>query len=244
MAESCARFARSLPSVEHITAKIPWSTSPFPRRPVPGVEAFENTARLARYEMLFRCMRTAPSGAGGPANVIAFGHHGDDQVETALMRFGRGTTVLGGAGMRSCRRWGMGYQIPGDGEYTLGWSGLEGMDKWIVRPLLAVSKVPGRVFQSFLKALTHMFCQDRILATCEENSLEYVTDESNFQPHMTLRNAIRKVLTTGDNMTVCIIILSLPTILHIFSSRLDLHNDLCRLASRSNCQTSTLLYPL
>ncbi|KAM6500318.1 PP-loop family domain containing protein [Amanita muscaria] len=178
MADSCAKFARLLPGVEHITTKIPWSNPPFPRRPVPGVEAIENTARLARYEMLFRSMREVRPEA---ASVIAFGHHADDQVETALMRFGRGTTELGGAGMRSCRRWGMGHQTLKDGEDTLGWNGMEGMDKWIVRPLLDVSK-------------------DRILATCEENNLEYVTDQSNFQPHITIRNAIRKLLTKGSRL--------------------------------------------
>ena len=136
MAESCAKFARSLPGVEHVTTKVPWSIPPFPRRPVPGVEAFENTARLVRYEVLFRCMNSVP-----PANVIALGHHADDQVETSLMRFGRGTTELGGGGMRSCRRWGMGHLDPELRENTLGWSGLDGMDKWIVRPLLDVSKV-------------------------------------------------------------------------------------------------------
>lgn len=39
--------------------------------------------------------------------------------------------------------------------------------------------------------------QDRILATCEENGLEYVTDQTNFQPEATLRNAVRHVLRHG-----------------------------------------------
>ncbi|KAF8637396.1 hypothetical protein AX17_002891 [Amanita inopinata Kibby_2008] len=181
MAETCAKFARSLSGVEHITTKVPWSTPPFPKRPIPGVEAFENTARLARYEMLFRSMRSIPLASGDAANVIAFGHHADDQVETSLMRFGRGTTELGGGGMRYCRRWGMGLREKKDGEDCLGWSGYEGMNKWIVRPLLEVSK-------------------DRILATCDENKLEYVTDKSNFQPHITIRNAIRRVLNAGRDL--------------------------------------------
>jgi tRNA(Ile)-lysidine synthase TilS/MesJ len=36
--------------------------------------------------------------------------------------------------------------------------------------------------------------KDRILATCEENNLEYITDATNFQPHITLRNALRHTL--------------------------------------------------
>lgn len=134
MAESCAKFARSLPGVEHMTAKIPWSTPPFPERPGQGDE---NVARTARYDMLLRCMISVPAANDGPVNVIAVGHHADDQVETALMRFGMGSTVLGAAGMRPCRRWGMGAH-DADG---LGWAGLDGMNKWIVRPLLDAPKV-------------------------------------------------------------------------------------------------------
>jgi tRNA(Ile)-lysidine synthase len=70
--------------------------------------------------------------------VLAFGHHADDQVETSLMRLGRQTTELGAGGMRRCRRWGMGF---GDGAESLGWAGYEGMDRWVLRPLLDVSKV-------------------------------------------------------------------------------------------------------
>ncbi|KAG6909606.1 hypothetical protein DXG01_016388, partial [Tephrocybe rancida] len=33
--------------------------------------------------------------------------------------------------------------------------------------------------------------QDRILATCEANNIAYVTDATNFEPSITLRNAIR-----------------------------------------------------
>lgn len=36
--------------------------------------------------------------------------------------------------------------------------------------------------------------QDQILATCEENKLEYVLDTTNFQPEIGIRNAIRHVL--------------------------------------------------
>lgn len=39
--------------------------------------------------------------------------------------------------------------------------------------------------------------QDRILATCEENNLDYVNDPTNFQPQLTIRNAIRHVIKAG-----------------------------------------------
>jgi tRNA(Ile)-lysidine synthase len=41
--------------------------------------------------------------------------------------------------------------------------------------------------------------KDRILATCNENKLSYVKDPTNFQPEITLRNAIRYKI--GENST-------------------------------------------
>jgi len=37
-----------------------------------------------------------------------------------------------------------------------------------------------------------------VLATCEEHGLDYVTDETNFQPEITLRNAVRHALAGGN----------------------------------------------
>ena len=42
-----------------------------------------------------------------------------------------------------------------------------------------------------------MIAKDRIMATCEEQNLDYVTDPTNFQPQLTMRNAIRHVLQNG-----------------------------------------------
>lgn len=169
MTERCSKLAQTI-GVEHLTYKIPWSNPPFPPRPLPG-NVFENIARTARYDGLFQLMKRSNT------DVIAFGHHSDDQIETSLMRLGRGTTELGAGGMRPRRRWGMGM---GKGE-GFGWTGYEGMNKWIVRPLLDVSK-------------------DRILATCDVNNLEYITDTTNFQPDITLRNALRQIIN-GNPIT-------------------------------------------
>ncbi|KAA1469356.1 hypothetical protein DENSPDRAFT_599409 [Dentipellis sp. KUC8613] len=168
MAQSCAQTAREL-GVGHRELRIPWGTPPYPPRPGAG-DAVEATARSARYHILFQAMKSACIGA------IAFGHHADDQVETALMRLAKGSKEFGLAGMRPIRRWGMGF---GQDKDALGWAGYEGMRHYIVRPLLDVSK-------------------DRILATCEENKLHYVEDPSNFQPELTSRNAIRQVLESPE----------------------------------------------
>ncbi|KAG6862089.1 hypothetical protein C0995_007219 [Termitomyces sp. Mi166 len=155
MAKHSSNFAQRF-GVEHVTSKIEWT------QPLTPGEPLEAVARVARYRALFDAMTEKNIDA------LAFGHHIDDQVETSLMRLAWGSTNLGAAGMRSCRRWGMGMvEDSGHSEY-----GFEGMNRWIVRPLLDVTK-------------------DRILATCETNKLEYVTDPTNFQPDITLRNAIR-----------------------------------------------------
>ena len=70
------------------------------------------------------------------ASVIAMGHHADDHVETLIMRLARTSAAGIPAGIRRCRRWGM-----GSSSKSLDWAGSSGMDHWIVRPLLDVPKV-------------------------------------------------------------------------------------------------------
>lgn len=41
--------------------------------------------------------------------------------------------------------------------------------------------------------------QDRILATCDAHALNYVNDPTNFQPEVTLRNAIRHMLNAESS---------------------------------------------
>jgi tRNA(Ile)-lysidine synthetase-like protein len=130
MAEQCQRTATAL-GVHHITSRIPWSVPPFPALPSKD-EPFERIARETRYHVLFQNMLHVH------APILAFGHHADDQAETSLMRLGKFTTELGAGGMRRCRRWGMGF---GRDSRSIGWAGYEGMDRWILRPLLNVSKV-------------------------------------------------------------------------------------------------------
>ena len=130
MTEQCSELAAFL-QVRHMKIKIPWNAPPFPGLPEKGV-AFEKLAREARYHVLLDAMEKEN------ISIVAFGHHADDQVETALLRLSRGSSELGAAGMRPCRRWGMGF---GDGPNSLGWAGVRGMDKWIIRPLLNFPKV-------------------------------------------------------------------------------------------------------
>lgn len=127
MAQRASSMAESL-GVPHCTLPIPWGEKPFPPKPQHG-EPIEEIARAARQNrLLYGLLQTK-------ARCIAFGHHADDQVETAIMRISMGSGELGIAGMKPVRRWGMGS---GSG---LDAAGLAGMNHWIIRPLLDVSKV-------------------------------------------------------------------------------------------------------
>ncbi|KAI0373019.1 hypothetical protein BV20DRAFT_963503 [Pilatotrama ljubarskyi] len=160
MQSTADRLAHQLGVSSH-TAKIPWGEEPLPSLD----KVDERVAREARYTTLFASMQQLQ------ADTIAFAHHADDQVETAIMRMSQGSSSRGLAAMRPVRRWGMGKK---DNPYFS--FGVDGMHRWIVRPLLHVSK-------------------DRILATCEANKLDYVNDPTNFQPDLTYRNSIRQLLS-------------------------------------------------
>jgi len=116
--------------IPHETLRIPWGSSPYSAKPSPG-QPIEHIARDARYTLLLSGMRQHG------ADVVAFGHHADDQLETFLMRLASGTGYLGLGGMKPVRRFGMGDGSPGQ----MGWYGIDGMRRWVVRPLLGVPKV-------------------------------------------------------------------------------------------------------
>ncbi|KAF8912022.1 PP-loop family-domain-containing protein [Gymnopilus junonius] len=167
MAGHASKTAEIL-GIPQITTKLAWGENGNPPKPEAD-GAIEEVARDLRYDVFFQNMTQHNT------KVLALGHHLDDQVETMLIRLGRGSGRFGLAGMRPVRRWGMGEKRWEQGvDQRL----IEGMRRWIVRPLLSVGK-------------------DRILATCEENKLDYVNDPTNFQPQLTIRNAIRHVIETG-----------------------------------------------
>jgi tRNA(Ile)-lysidine synthase len=189
MAERAANFAESL-GVEHVTTKIPWGEGVYPPKPTSG-DKVELLARDARYALFFAAMQDAR------ISTLALAHHADDQVETMLMRLGKGTTTLGMVGMRPRSRLGMGTDLEGG----LNWRGHLGLQMFKIRPLLDVGKVIFFIYKIPMESVIIDFLflsKDRILATCEENKLEYVNDPSNFQPHFTIRNAIRHCLDTEE----------------------------------------------
>ncbi|KAH9950290.1 PP-loop family-domain-containing protein [Amylocystis lapponica] len=157
MAKQAADTAKAL-GVEHRERVISW-----PSEPAEG-DSFEEVARDARNIEFSQAMSTMWR------YTVAYGHHADDLVETVVMRLSKGSSIQHACGMRPVRRMGM-----STGRKLVEVSPL-GMIRWIVRPLLSVSK-------------------DRILATCDANGWQYVNDPTNFQPDITLRNSIRHWLS-------------------------------------------------
>lgn len=129
MSLKASKIPRRL-GLPHRTLQIPWGSPPFTAKPSNG-QSFERIARDARYTLLLSGMYQCG------ADAIAFGHHADDQLETFLMRLANGTGLLGLGGMKPVRRFGMGDGSPGQ----MGWYGVDGMQRWIIRPLLSVPKV-------------------------------------------------------------------------------------------------------
>lgn len=131
MTAKAAQYARAL-ETQHVVSTIRWGTPPFGHRPLPG-QNIELSARTARYHLLLADMKRQN------VQVLCTGHHLNDQTETSVMRLNHGSGRFGLAGMHRLRRWGMGS----DESYAtgLGWFGTHGMNCWIARPLLDVSKV-------------------------------------------------------------------------------------------------------
>ena len=129
MSLKTSKISRHL-GIPHKSLQIPWGSVPYPVKPSHG-HSFERIARDARYTLLLSGMRQYG------VDTIAFGHHMDDQLETFLMRLAGGTGFLGLGGMKPLRRFGMGDGSPGQ----MGLYGADGMQRWIIRPLLDVPKV-------------------------------------------------------------------------------------------------------
>jgi tRNA(Ile)-lysidine synthase len=129
-----ARFVRDLAA----HWGLPCSVGQADVRSMTGGRSLEEAARLARYRFLAEVaarlgVSDSREPAPGAAPAIAVGHNLDDQAETVLMHFLRGTGVTGLRGM-----------LPRTplSDYRLGMEGEGGEDGefWLVRPLLSIPR--------------------------------------------------------------------------------------------------------
>ncbi len=123
--------------------------------------SIEEAAREMRYAFLGRVAQSAG------ATLIAVAHTADDQAETVLMRFLRGSGLSGLSGMRPRAR------LP-SAEVMYEEHAVSGETPLLVRPLLATTRA-------------------EVEAYCAERGLEPVHDQTNRDPAY-LRNRLRHVL--------------------------------------------------
>ncbi|KAI9761022.1 MAG: hypothetical protein M4579_001285 [Chaenotheca gracillima] len=158
-----------------------------------GVGGFETQARTLRYQALGReCWkRQIPS--------LLIGHHEDDQAETVLLRIARGQRSIGlqsiipAGDIPEC--FGI-YGVHRSGSLRVVPNRVARFRKYQVDPrmLLMVNEIGFedggiRAYRPLLG-----FSKERIIATCIEHDLEWVEDETNQDPSLTQRNAIRHLL--------------------------------------------------
>ncbi|KAJ5279433.1 hypothetical protein N7478_004805 [Penicillium angulare] len=155
--------------------------------------AFETHARRLRFQALGRACRE------NGIQALLLGHHRDDSIETTLWRLATGARRAGLGGIQSIARIPECHGIFGVSESGSSMSLSTCTDApergqnvsatsmkekfatggvFVCRPLLSCSKA-------------------RLLATCHENDVPYVSDPTNFDPTLTPRNAVRSLITAN-----------------------------------------------
>jgi tRNA(Ile)-lysidine synthase len=171
---------------------------------------FETQARQKRYRLLAQAAMRA-----GIHNLF-LGHHQDDQVETVLMRLVRGKS----GSLASF--WGIAdtAPIPTDADLDTELFSSQDSEGEPLPHRIEISKLQ-EALESYRRRLPEpfrsnsldgcislaqrlditlhrpllRFSKARILATCKANDIHFVSDPTNFNPQLTLRNAVRYLLT-------------------------------------------------
>ncbi|EFR03209.1 PP-loop family protein [Nannizzia gypsea CBS 118893] len=165
-------------------------------------KGFETQARMLRYQILGKaCTKDG-------VKALLLGHHQDDNVETALMRVSKGHRKLGLVGfdeiapIPECH--GL-YGVSKSGSATSLQDILRSatMDGTISYPS---SEIPPRSFNSntgemkvstggiYLFRPFRSFSKSRLVATCQENNIPFVSDATNEDHTFTIRNTVRRLL--------------------------------------------------
>jgi tRNA(Ile)-lysidine synthase len=141
------------------------------------VKRFETEARTRRYQALGRACRDKNIRA------LMVAHHGDDQAETVLMRLANNRLRTGLKGMQRVE-W-----IPEcEGIYGVHHSGRK-----VTQDTFA--NIPFPVEQGGIKILRPLLAMEksRLIATCEEQGIQWAEDKSNEVQTLASRNAIRHI---------------------------------------------------
>ncbi|KAJ5656381.1 hypothetical protein N7507_008331 [Penicillium longicatenatum] len=174
---------------------------------VPMPSAFETHARRLRYQALGTACRSKG------INALLMGHHRDDSIETTIWRLATGARRAGLGGIQSIARIPECHGLFGVSE--------SGSSVLLPEPQSAAAQVtektavqPARSSQKatlldsrgsaiatggiFLCRPLISFSKARLLETCHQNNIPYVSDPTNFDPTLTPRNAIRSMLTSNS----------------------------------------------
>ncbi|KAJ5713297.1 uncharacterized protein N7483_010478 [Penicillium malachiteum] len=205
--------------------------------------AFETHARRLRFQALGKACRK------NDIQALLLGHHRDDSIETTIWRLATGARRAGLGGIQSIARIPECHGIFGVSEsgkslqfansnnnngkgktnnslYSSKESFATG-GVFVCRPLLSCSKT-------------------RLLATCHENNIPYVSDPTNFDPTLTPRNAVRSLISSNSlplalqGPRILELIRSSRDLLQVSSSLSDqLLSSRCRILNM-NLRTGTL----
>ncbi|KAJ6102553.1 hypothetical protein N7486_004980 [Penicillium sp. IBT 16267x] len=189
--------------------------------------AFETHARRLRYQALGTACRSKG------INALLMGHHRDDSIETTIWRLATGARRAGLGGIQSIARIPECHGLFGVSE--------SGSSVRLPEPESATSQrtekaaaQPARSSQNAIRLDTRepaiatggiflcrpliSFSKARLLETCHQNNIPYVSDPTNFDPTLTPRNAIRSMLASNSLPRA----LQAPRILSLIRSSRDL----------------------
>ncbi|QKX58532.1 uncharacterized protein TRUGW13939_05656 [Talaromyces rugulosus] len=170
--------------IESQILPLTWSSE----KDVTEVTAFETSARQKRYLALGQACHTDQLAA------LLTGHHADDNVETAILRLCQRSGRQGLTGISPLSRipecqhvWG----ISGSGHFEKIASRNNGK-RQISKGSISFDMAAGG---ALLCRPLLPYTKSRILDTCEQLQIPYVTDPTNFDTTLTVRNTIRSLLS-------------------------------------------------
>ncbi|KAJ5587334.1 uncharacterized protein N7459_003099 [Penicillium hispanicum] len=192
-------------------------------KPAPMPSAFETHARRLRYQALGTACRDRGIEA------LLMGHHQDDSIETALWRLATGARLSGLGGIPQIARIPECHGLFGVSESGTSIRLLSRQNKAALdaHGEKAASAGPSSYIHTdstlasggiFLCRPLLGFPKARLLATCHESNIPYVSDPTNFDPTLTPRNAIRSMLASNTLPRA----LQAPRVLSLIRSSQDL----------------------